>query len=514
MLSSWLLLAPAVPAAAALGTALARPRGHARSLSWGSASRLVPAATTLAGLATLVLAAIVWIGGETPSIGIGGTPLLIATPLTTLLLGLVLGLSWVIQRFSQRFLYGDGRQDQFFVLSGALTLATSVVATSATLLGLAVAWTATTILVCLLVGLYRHWAHADEGVRRTAIALGTGDLALWIAVGLLTSAHGTITLHTEGAQIPALDGAQGVLIGLLLVVAAAARSAQVPFHHWLPATLASPTPVSALLHAGVINGGGVLLIALSPLVSQHQAVMITMALLGAATTIVGTLLMLTRPDRKGALAQSTVAQMGFMIATCGLGAWTAALLHLVAHGWYKASRFLSAGEAVEQVAQPHGAQHGSPTTAVALAAVAAAPFLAAAAVTEPSGATLVLMLFAWLTLASAARGWAETARTGTVAIVGAIGAAAAGALYLASTTELKSVLEPAGTLGTAAPAWVLLPLALILVALPLLIARGPQGLTDRLYAWALTSGDGSRPPLRRRGNPEPLFPVDLEALRS
>ena len=141
------------------------------------------------------------------------------------------------------------------------------------------------------------------------------------------------------------------MLGILVVVAALSRSAQFPFHRWLPATLAAPTPVSALLHAGVVNAGGILLIRLAPLSRREVAQALTIAA-GAATMVYGATIMLVKPDVKGALAHSTTAQMGFMILTCGLGLWAAAVIHLVAHGFYKSTLFLSSGSAV--AAPPRG----------------------------------------------------------------------------------------------------------------------------------------------------------------
>src|SRR4029079_4545440 len=116
------------------------------------------------------------------------------------------------------------------------------------------------------------------------------------------------------------------VIAVLIVVAALSRSAQIPFHRWLPATLAAPTPVSALLHAGVVNGGGVLLVKLSVLSTPPAAGIVIAA--GTASMAYGAVLMLVKPDIKGALAYSTMAQMGFMMLTCGLGLWAAAVIHL------------------------------------------------------------------------------------------------------------------------------------------------------------------------------------------
>jgi NAD(P)H-quinone oxidoreductase subunit 5 len=124
------------------------------------------------------------------------------------------------------------------------------------------------------------------------------------------------------------------------------KSAQFPFHSWLPDTLETPTPVSALMHAGIINAGGFLIVRLSPLVTQSTGALNTLALLGAFTALFASVIMMTQTSIKKSLAWSTVAQMGFMMLQCGLGAFALAMMHIVAHSLYKAHAFLSSGSVV------------------------------------------------------------------------------------------------------------------------------------------------------------------------
>ncbi len=140
-------------------------------------------------------------------------------------------------------------------------------------------------------------------------------------------------------------------IGTLFVIGAMTKSAQIPFHSWLPDTMETPTPVSALMHAGIINAGGFLIIRLSPLVSQSHVALDLLAIVGAATAILGAVVMLTQTSIKRTLAYSTIAQMGFMMLQCGLGAFSAALLHIIAHSLYKAHAFLSSGSVLESAAR-------------------------------------------------------------------------------------------------------------------------------------------------------------------
>jgi NAD(P)H-quinone oxidoreductase subunit 5 len=135
-----------------------------------------------------------------------------------------------------------------------------------------------------------------------------------------------------------------------IALAALLKSAQFPTHGWLTEVMEAPTPVSALLHAGVINGGGFLLVRFADVMLLSPGTLAVLAILGGFTALFGALVMLTQPSVKTSLAWSTVAQMGFMTLQCGLGLFQLALLHIVAHSLYKAHAFLSSGGAVEQVA--------------------------------------------------------------------------------------------------------------------------------------------------------------------
>jgi hypothetical protein len=136
--------------------------------------------------------------------------------------------------------------------------------------------------------------------------------------------------------------------GCLLAIGVVLRSAQLPFHGWLIQVMEAPTPVSALLHAGIVNIGGFVLIRLAGLVGRLEGAQTLLVVVGATTAVLAALVMTTRVSVKVALAWSTCAQMGFMLLECGLGAYGLALLHLVAHSLYKAHGFLASGRTVEQ----------------------------------------------------------------------------------------------------------------------------------------------------------------------
>ncbi|BDC49877.1 hypothetical protein F183_A21930 [Bryobacterales bacterium F-183] len=186
-----------------------------------------------------------------------------------------------------------------------------------------------------------------------------GDVTLAAALILTYQTFGTWSLdgifagavRMREAGPAAQPEAVGWICGLL-VFAALLKSAQFPFHSWLPDTMETPTPVSALMHAGVINAGGMLIIRFRDLITLSDGAMLMLCIIGGFTALFASAVMLTQASVKRCLAFSTVAQMGFMMFECGAGAFHLALLHLVAHSLYKAHAFLSAGGAVSAGSMP------------------------------------------------------------------------------------------------------------------------------------------------------------------
>jgi NAD(P)H-quinone oxidoreductase subunit 5 len=164
--------------------------------------------------------------------------------------------------------------------------------------------------------------------------------------------------------------------GFLLVAGAATKSAQLPFHTWLPQTMETPTPVSALMHAGIVNAGGYLIIRTSQIEALTPWSLTTLAIIGGTTACFASIVMLTQTSVKKSLAYSTIAQMGFMLLQCGLGAYSAAMLHILAHSLYKAHAFLSSGSVVARSPTNSGpAPTQSPVGTLTLALVASTMML-------------------------------------------------------------------------------------------------------------------------------------------
>ncbi len=493
--ASWL----AVLAALTAGRIPIRVAGAAR------AATLLTALGALAALGLLM--SVGMLGPVTVALGSSVLALRIDGLAATMLV-LVLGLSAIIQSFAERYLRGDLRQGWFVASANLLTAATVMMATADTLLLFGLAWLLSGAALLLVLATYVPEPQAVLGVRAALLRLTVGDSALVIALLVILTALGW------GASFGDLARASQefsplvlALLGVLLVLPALARASQVPLHGWLPRTLAAPTPASALMHAGVVNAGAILIIRFTPLVGATAPAMQLLFAAGAVTLVYAALLRMTKADIKGRLVFSTMAQMGFMLMTCSLGALAAAVFHLVAHGLYKSALFLSAGSAVQQATRAR--QWPSlprPTRTATLVALVVAVLLGVCAVfgarllvwPEITGPSLALLLSVVIT-AGVSLSAALNARWswGTAAA----GALVIGALALSYTFALRALTgflgDPPVPSAAVSPWWLIVPgvLVLALQILRQLPDTAPR-LRDLIYARALTAASPTRVPLR------------------
>ena len=314
------------------------------------------AVTTL--VATQLVAAIgllgLWMSGslEAPQ------TIVLYDGISGLMLALVSFVGWVICRYSQRYLDGESGQGRYYRWLAFTIGSVSVMSISGNLMLLVGSWVATGLGLHALLMHYGDRAAARRAAWTSFVVSRVSDVSLAAAAGLLCWKFGTLELSellVSFQSTAATDSALGNLISGLLVLAAVTKSAQFPFHSWVPLTMETPTPVSALMHAGIINAGGFLLIRTSPLISVSPTAMTVLALIGGLTACYGAIVMLTQTSVKRSLAYSTIAQMGFMMLQCGLGAFSAAMLHVVAHSLYKAHAFLSSGSVLAQWRATQGA---------------------------------------------------------------------------------------------------------------------------------------------------------------
>ncbi len=263
---------------------------------------------------------------------------------------LVSALLFVVIRFSREYLAGDPQQGSYYKWLSLTGAAVLLLIISGNLLQFTLCWMAISLFLHKLLVFYRNRPGALLAARKKFIISRLGDLCLIGSLVLVFRDYGTCDIRSIFAQVAAVEDAQSTTHGswtaLLLVTGALLKSAQFPFHSWLPDTMETPTPVSALMHAGIINAGGFLIMRFSPLIADAALANQLLVIIGGFTALFGAFVMLTQASIKRALAFSTVSQMGFMMLECGLGAYGLALLHLVAHSCYKAYAFLRSGSSV------------------------------------------------------------------------------------------------------------------------------------------------------------------------
>ncbi len=273
-------------------------------------------------------------------------------PLSAVMLVLVSFLGAVVTRYSCNYLDGDARQGQFAKWLSVTIGSVLTAILSGNLLLFTLAWFAASMSLHQLLTFYSDRPAAILAARKKFLISRLGDACMVGTLVLTWKCFGAWQFSEMFAAADALRAHGGTHTGclgwvsVLLVAGALLKSAQFPFHSWLPDTMETPTPVSALMHAGIINAGGFLIVRLSPIIACSPAALNALALVGAFTALFASVVMLTQTSVKRSLAYSTIAQMGFMMLQCGLGAFALAVLHIVAHSLYKAHAFLSSGSIV------------------------------------------------------------------------------------------------------------------------------------------------------------------------
>jgi NADH-quinone oxidoreductase subunit L len=294
-------------------------------------------------------------------------------PLCVTMLCTVTGVAFLIHCYSMGYMADEEDYGRFFA-SLNLFVATMVCLVIANNLGLLlIGWGGVGFASYNLIGFYRYKPSAVSAARKAFLINVVGDVGLMLGIFLIANRIGALDYKTflQQGELAKL-GPDVMVAGALLLVAAYAKSAQMPFHTWLPDAMEGPTPVSALIHAATMVTAGVYLVArCNPLFSfhdrtiehaagaaaQHGAVgsdlMAIVAMLGAATALFAALCAIVQNDLKRILAYSTMSQLGYMFLACGVGAYSAAVFHLVTHAFFKALLFLTAGVVIHAL---HGEQ--------------------------------------------------------------------------------------------------------------------------------------------------------------
>ncbi|MGY3838545.1 NADH dehydrogenase subunit 5 [Bacillus atrophaeus] len=261
----------------------------------------------------------------------------------------VLAIGLIIQRFSVRYLMGDRSYRKYFTLFTFTTGAASVAWLSGDLRLMVIFWGATLVGLTLLIRLNSAWQVASEAAKVTGRLFLLSWFSLFFAIVWLFQVTGQwqLSLVLTNESLAQLGAWERTGINLLIVLAVIIPAAQWPFQRWLIESIVAPTPVSAIMHAGLVNAGGIILARFSPLFNGGIASIILL-MLASISVLIGTGISLVQVDYKRQLVGSTIAQMGFMLIQCALGAYIAAIIHLILHGLFKATLFLQAGSAVQR----------------------------------------------------------------------------------------------------------------------------------------------------------------------
>lgn len=281
--------------------------------------------------------------------------------------GLSLLVTLVVVFFARRQMRADPQAGSFARMATGLAFSTILMGLASDAMLLAAAWIVSGRLMGGMIGHVGDWAEARSAARRANFTFAASDLALVASVLLLAIGAGSTDITTITAAVPTMYAGMLIPAAFLLVASALVRCALPPFSTWLMRSLAAPTPVSALMHAGFVNAGGFLLIRFAPVLESATSARFMLFTLGIVAALFGSAIMLVRNDVKGSLAASTVAQMGFMLLTVALGAYAAALWHMVAHGLFKAWLFLGSAGTVSTGPAPAKALPQPWPAAIALA---------------------------------------------------------------------------------------------------------------------------------------------------
>ncbi|WP_324664914.1 proton-conducting transporter transmembrane domain-containing protein [Haloarcula sediminis] len=318
---------------------------------------------------TLFVGSVVLVAATTWfSIELAAEPLVRIDGLTKVMWVAVTFFSGIVQSFSRRYMAANRDVDLFFARIMLFTVVVmGLVAADHIVLFLAL-WTVMGLLMAELIGHVDAWPQARAAKRLSRRYFLAGSALLGIGLLALSTGSESGTISGILASVDSLPRSTLLLGAAPILLGALVQSALVPFHGWLLSSMTGPTPASAIMHAGFVNAGGVLLARLAPVFAVQQNVMLLIVLVGAVGSVLAQAMMLVKADYKGRLGCSTVAQMSFMILQCGLGFFVAAVTHLIVHGFYKAYLFLSTGSQVVKKA-PKKKKHGYPSvvgTGVAL----------------------------------------------------------------------------------------------------------------------------------------------------
>jgi NADH-quinone oxidoreductase subunit L len=270
--------------------------------------------------------------------------------LTACLLIVVTTIGMLVHIYSIGYMSHDPGYWRFFAYLNLFMVSMLLLVLADSFLVLFVAWELVGLSSYLLIGFWTHKRTAALAAKKAFIVNRVGDVGFALGIMLIFVNLHTLNIRDVIAAIPGLDHGTILAISLLIFAGAMGKSAQFPLHVWLPDAMEGPTPVSALIHAATMVNAGVYLVArTSPIFAHASEALVVVAAIGIFTAILAASIAMTQTDIKRVLAYSTLSQLGYMFAALGVGAFSAAIFHLMTHGFFKGLLFLGSGSVIHAV---------------------------------------------------------------------------------------------------------------------------------------------------------------------
>jgi NADH-quinone oxidoreductase subunit L len=280
-----------------------------------------------------------------PSLGVDIA--LLADPLSITMALFVTGVGSLIHLYSVGYMHGDPAFHRFFIYLNLFTFSMLVLVLADNYLMMFVGWEGVGVCSYLLISFWSHRNSAAVAGKKAFVTNRIGDAGLLLAMFVIFASVGALDYQSVFAEAEGIAAGTATAAVLLLLLGASGKSAQLPFHVWLPDAMEGPTPVSALIHAATMVTAGVyVMVRSSPLIEVANNAGTVIAVVGAATALFAATVACAQADIKRVLAWSTISQLGFMFLAVGSGAYVAAVFHMVTHAFFKALLFLGSGSVI------------------------------------------------------------------------------------------------------------------------------------------------------------------------
>jgi NADH-quinone oxidoreductase subunit L len=272
-------------------------------------------------------------------------------PLTCAMLLVITGVGFLIHVYSVGYMHGEQGFTRFFTYMNLFMVSMLLLVMGNNYAVLFIGWEGVGLCSYLLIGYYYDKVSAAKAASKAFVVNRIGDAGFLLAIFLVFINFNTLDYTKVFAQVGQLSPEMATAIAVCLLVGAVGKSAQIPLYTWLPDAMEGPTPVSALIHAATMVTAGVYMIVRNHAIFDLSPTALgVVGLIGGSTALYAATIALVQTDIKRVLAYSTVSQLGYMFLGCGIGAYTAAIFHLMTHAFFKALLFLSAGSVIHALA--------------------------------------------------------------------------------------------------------------------------------------------------------------------